>query len=231
MLLIPKPLRLRVLLLHLIFSVLLIAGLTYLVFNRWYPGELLELQGGVPILGWVVGITLVVGPLLTFILFRPEKKRTRELVLDIALILALQVGAFGYGVWTLSIQRPTYLAFLHDRFFVITARDVLGAVPAEVEAIPPWSNGPRPVFVKLSFGAELEAAKTVYGLDEAPPMAMLPGAYAPLSEGRMRLKESGAAEIDTKTGLINVPVIGRAGKGMAFIEVEKGELLRIKSEE
>lgn len=229
--LISMSLRRRVFLIHATFSLLLIAGLCFWVLSRWYPGGLLALQGGTPILLAVIAITLVVGPLLTLILFRPEKKRTKELVLDIALILALQFGAFGYGVWTLSIQRPVYLAFLYDRFFLITPRDVLGAVPAEVEAIPRWSNGPRPVFVKLSFGAQMEVAKTVYGLEEAPPMALLPGAYAPLSEGRMHLKliqEGEGVNPATQTGLLYVPIIGRSGKAQALIDVEKGTLVRIE---
>lgn len=223
-------LRHRVILIHAAFSLLLIAGLSFWVLTRWYPGGLLAVQGGETILLSVVAIALIIGPLLTLVLFQPKKKRTRELALDITLILALQIGAFGYGAWTLSIQRPTYLAFLHDRFFVITPQDVLGAVPAGVEAIPRWSNGPRPVFVKLSFGAQIEIAKTVYGLDEAPPMALLPGAYAPLSEGRAKFKliASEEARTTTQTGVIYVPIIGRAGKSQAVIDVEKGSLLRIE---
>lgn len=220
----------RVILIHTAFSLLLIAGLSLWVLTRWYPGGLLAVQGGEPILLSVAVITLALGPLLTLVLFRPKKKRTRELVLDISLILVLQLGAFGYGVWTLSIQRPVYLAFLHDRFFVVTPQDVLGVIPAEVETIPRWSNGPRPVFVKLSFGAQFEIAKTVYGLDEAPPMALLPGAYAPLSEGQSKfmILASEEAQTATQTGVIHVPIIGRAGKSQAVIDVEKGSLLRIE---
>ena len=227
----PTLLRRRVLIAHVAFSVLLIIGLFFWVLTRWYPGGLLTRVGGMPILLSVAAITLVVGPLLTLILFRPEKKRTRELALDMALILALQLGVFGYGAWTLSIQRPAYLAFLYDRFFVITPRDVLGNVTAEVKAVPPWSNGPRPVCVKLSYGAEREVVKTVYGLNEAPPMALLPGAYAPLSEGRTRFKfiqEDEKADSTKQTGVIHVPIIGRAGQAQAVMDVEKGTLLRIE---
>lgn len=226
----PSP-RLRVLVTHLGFSMLLVAGLAFWVLTRWYPGGLLGIQGGVPVMLWVIAITVIIGPLLTLILFRPEKKGRRELLFDLTLIVAIQLGAFGYGAWVLSVQRPVYLTFLYDRFFLITPQDVLGAVPAEVQAIPPWSNGPRPVFVKLSLGAQLEAATTVYGLDEAPPMALLPGAYAPLSEGRPRfqqLLESSETKSAAGNNLLHVPVVGRAGKAQAVIDASSGELLRIE---
>lgn len=227
----PTSLRVRVLVVHLAFSLLLVACLSFWVLTRWYPGSLLGIQGGVPILLWVIAITVISGPLLTLILFRPETKGRRELMFDLTLIVAIQLGAFGYGAWVLSVQRPVYLTFLYDRFFLITPQDVIGAVPAEIQAIQPWSRGPRPVFVKLSLGAQLEASTTVSKLDEAPPMALLPGSYAPLSEGRPRflqLLESGDAKPAAGNNLLRVPVVGRAGKAQAVIDASSGELLRIE---
>lgn len=229
---ISTGLRGRVLLIHIAFSVLLIALLCFWVLTRWYPGGLLTLQGGVYVLFTVATVTLGVGPLLTFVLFRPEKKKPRELILDITLILVLQMGAFGYGTWILSTQRPAYLAFIYDRFFIITAQDILGSIPPSVNTIQPWLDGPRPVFVTLSFGAEMEIVKTVYGLNDPPPMALLPGAYAPLSKGKERFKqiqqESGEANSGTPNNLMHVPIIGRADQAKAVIDVEKAELLRIE---
>lgn len=222
--------RLRVLASHLAFSILLVASLSFWVLTRWYPGGLLALQGGTRILLWVIAISVVVGPFLTFILFRPDRKQERELLLDVLLILALQFGAFGYGAWVLSIQRPTFLAFLHDRVFVITPRDTPGVIPAEVDAIPPWLNGPRPVFVRLSLGAQMEAAASLSHAEEAPPMALLPGGYAPLSEGRTRflqLFENSTNKTVESASLLRVPIIGRAGKGEAIIDIEKAELRTI----
>lgn len=229
---ISSVLRRRVLFIHIAFSVLLIALLCFWVLARWYPGGLLILQGGVSVLLTVAAVDLVIGPLLTFVLFRPENKRPRELVLDMTLILVLQMGAFGYGTWILSTQRPAYLAFIYDRFFIITAQDVLGSIPPSVKTIQPWLDGPLPVFVKLSFGAEMEIVKTVYGLNDPPPMALLPGAYAPLSKGKVRFtqiqQENGEAHSGTPNNLMRVPIIGRTDQAKAVIDVEKAELLRIE---
>lgn len=227
----PSSLRRRVLVAHTAFSALLVGALSVWVLTRWYPSGLLSVQGGMPILLSIAAITLVVGPLLTFIVFRPPMKGDRELALDLTLILILQLCAFGYGTWALSVQRPVYLAFLYDRFFLITPQDVIGTVPEDIQAIPLWSNGPRPVYVKLSLGAQLEAAATVSKFDEAPPMALQPGAYAPLSEGLPRFQQILERSDSKATGgndLLLAPVIGRAATAHAVIKVSSGELLRIE---
>ena len=226
-----SQLRRRVLSAHLASSTILIAALSSLIMTYLYPDGLVLLQGGKEILLWVGVVTLVLGPLLTFILFRPDTKGRRELALDLALILILQLGAFGYGTWVLSVQRPTYLAFLYDRFFVITSQDIVGAVPTEVESVSPWSKGPYPVFVKLSLRAQLEAARTITTQEEAPAMALLPGGYAQLAEGRSRfeqIRDSGEAKPPVENGVLWVQLIGRGGRMLAAIELSTGELLRIK---
>ena len=47
----------------------------------------------------VVGIDVVLGPLLTLIVFHPKKK---SLIWDLAVIVAVQLGALGYGVWVMA---------------------------------------------------------------------------------------------------------------------------------
>jgi len=227
----PRSVRFRTILAHAAFSLALVGGLAFWVLTHWYPAGLLDIQGGTSILIWVIGITFVVGPILTAILFRPDRKGKKELRFDFALVLVLQLSAFAYGAWTLSMQRPVYLAFLYDRFFVITPQDVIGAIPDEISAVSPWSNGPRPVFVKLSLSAQLEAASTVARLDEAPPMALLPGGYAPLAEGMPRFKEIQQNQETATTSpsdTITVPVIGRAGQARAVLDLKTAALVGIE---
>ncbi|BAL26208.1 hypothetical protein AZKH_3924 [Azoarcus sp. KH32C] len=226
----PRSARFRTILTHTAFSVALVGGLAFWVLTHWYPGGLLSVQGGTSILIWVIGITFVVGPILTAILFRPDRKGKKELRFDLVLILVLQLSLFAYGAWTLSIQRPIYLAFVYDRFFAITSQDVIGTVPNEVTAVPAWSNGPRPVFVKPSLAAQLEAVSTVGGFDEAPPTAFLAGGYAPLAEGVPRfnqMQQSPESDTTAQTSTLTVPVIGRAGEARAILDLKTGSLVGI----
>ena len=74
---------------HLSFSLLL--GLAVFALFRWvwYPDALFELGGAGKLMALVVGIDVVLGPLLTLIVFNPRK---RSLIWDLAVILALQIG-------------------------------------------------------------------------------------------------------------------------------------------
>lgn len=213
-------------LVHLGLSAVLVGALSYLTLTVWYPQALASIQGVWKILGLVVLVDVILGPALTFIVYAPRK---RTLVFDLGVIAAVQLAALVYGAWTIEAQRPAYLAYLHDRFFVVTERDILDEVPSEVIALPQWHGGPRPVFVKLSFAAQQEAAAAAETTFDTPAMALLAGAYAPLAE------YAGQLISNTASGFVAAPVvtakvIGRARQGVARIDASTGELLDISAD-
>lgn len=107
-------------LLHLALSVLVatIAGVT--IFTLWFPYPFRELAGGGHLFWTLVGIDIVCGPVLTAILFTPQKSRL-ALRIDMALIATLQLGALLYGIVSISNARPAVLAFEVDRFVGVAA--------------------------------------------------------------------------------------------------------------
>lgn len=223
--------RIRAFLVHLGFSALVLLAFWVFVLRLWYPDELLGLQGGWQIFGMLIGIDVVLGPLLTLIVYRVGK---RTLVLDLCVIVAIQLAAFGYGAWALSTQRPGHLVFLHDRFFVVSVADVPVSPREGASALSQGLTGPRPVFARLSFGAELQLGDAISRATEPPMMALLPEAYGPLSEGRARflqlLEEQAKKQSPGSAGskMLTVPVMGRVASGRAVIDVDKGELLRLE---
>lgn len=85
---------------------------------------------------WMLGVDMVCGPLLTWILIRPGKT-WRALGVDLVLIACLQWGALAYGVHALALSRPLAVVFEVDRFRVISYSDV----PEEEMAaasVPVW---------------------------------------------------------------------------------------------
>lgn len=73
---------------------------------------------------WVMlGVDLVCGPLLTWILIRPGKT-WRALGVDLLVIAFLQWGALAYGVYALAHSRPLAIVYEVDRFRVISYSDV-----------------------------------------------------------------------------------------------------------
>ena len=90
----------------------------------WYPGRLFSAVGGVELLRLLVCVDLVLGPLIMLIIFDAKKKLIK---LDVAIVLVCQLGFLGYGVHTIFVARPVYLAFVNDRFYMVRANEIASA--------------------------------------------------------------------------------------------------------
>lgn len=207
---------------HFGLSVLAVGAVCAVTLGVWYPSGLADLQGVWKILGILVGVDVVLGPSLTYVVFAPGK---RTLKFDLSVIALIQIAALAYGTWVISTQRPAYLAFMYDRFFVVAERDLLGKAPEEIANLPGWHGGPRPIFVKLSFGAQQEAAAATSSVD-TPAMALLPGAYAPLRDHADRLAMFDRTGTGAEGGTLRLPVVGRTGLGHAIVD-RSGDIVDI----
>lgn len=128
---------------HLLLS-LAIAGIAIaLLLGVWYPPPLFVAAGGKELLFLLVGVDVVIGPLITLIIFRPGK---RGLGFDLVAIGALQLAALIYGVGIVYLARPAFIVFVKDRFEVATAVELqpenLAAARFEEFRRPPLF-GPR----------------------------------------------------------------------------------------
>lgn len=104
--------------LHLLISVAIAAGALALMLLVWYPHPLFKAAGGDDLLFILVGVDVVIGPLITLLIFRTGK---RGLKFDLAVIGVLQLSALAYGVGIVYLARPAYIVFVRDRFEVVTA--------------------------------------------------------------------------------------------------------------
>ena len=95
-------------------------GLMYLGWYHWPGWYLADMP---TVLAIMVGVDVVLGPLLTFIVADPAKAR-RILARDVGAILLVQLVAFGYGVTTLWHGRPLYYAFSVNCLTVVQAQDI-----------------------------------------------------------------------------------------------------------
>jgi hypothetical protein len=119
---------------HLGLSALIASFSGALVFFVWFPFPYREISGGRSLFELVVAVDMVLGPLLTWVVFDVRKPR-KELVRDVATIGVLQLSALAYGLWSVYLARPVYLVYEVDRFVVVSAADVdpedlPGALPA-----------------------------------------------------------------------------------------------------
>ena len=138
--------RLKALGVHACISLLFAAGAAALVFWVWYPYPYREISGGRELFFLVMGVDVVLGPLVTFILFNPTKTR-RALTLDFSVVAVLQLSALVYGLWTVSVARPVYLAYEYNRFRVVHAIDVPHELLEKAQPAYRWLpwTGPKAV--------------------------------------------------------------------------------------
>lgn len=106
---------------HFSLCLIVAAVLLSLLWIVWYPAPLLQAVGGQEIVLMLLGIDVILGPLLTLVVFKSGK---RTLKMDLAVIAALQVAALVYGVYTLLAGRPVFIASLGDSFQVVQANDI-----------------------------------------------------------------------------------------------------------
>ncbi len=112
----------------------------------WYPSPFFEALGGARLIALIVGVDVVLGPLITLIVFDTRK---RNLKFDLATIVVLQLAALAYGVHIAFQARPVYLLFVKDRFEIVTANQLEPEQLAKVT---------RPEFKSVPFSGPWTAA-------------------------------------------------------------------------
>lgn len=106
--------------LHLTTSAIVVSLFLALTFFVLYPPPLFEVEGTLSAIQILLGVDIVLGPLLTLIVFKPGKP---SLKFDMAVIIAIQLAGFIYGAHVIVSERPAIVSFAVDRFVVISAAD------------------------------------------------------------------------------------------------------------
>ena len=113
--------KLKALSIHLGLSLVFVSLILGLVIYFWYPLEYLGITNFKGLVLLILSIDLVLGPLLTFVVFNPNKKSLR---FDLAAIAVIQVAALSYGVHALYQTHPLYITYNHGSFNLISANEV-----------------------------------------------------------------------------------------------------------
>ena len=228
----PVPWRAkgRAFCIHLLISLGVAALAAWLVFGLWFPYPYGELAGGRRLFLLLLAVDVVVGPLLTFVVFNPHK-RLREKMLDFTVIGLLQLAALGYGLWTVSQARPVHLVYEYSRLAVVTAAqlpdDQLEKAPPELRTLP-WT-GPTLLSLRPLQGAKEQFDSTMLAASGVPQAAQ-PELWQPYDAGRAEMLATAqplaglrqkypaqAALIDSEVaktgkpeaGLLYIPVLSR----------------------
>lgn len=171
--------KLRAAGIHLAICVVIGAAILTLFLAVWYPRPLFGAMGSGRLLATILAVDLVLGPLLTFIVFRRGKPSLR---FDLACIGVAQLLALGYGLHVAYMARPVYIAVLLSRGTVVRAGDVvLEPAPAPAFArTPTW--GLRYAAVLPPTDPAQRQDMLFRALEGQPDIDVRPGYYSELGE-------------------------------------------------
>jgi hypothetical protein len=227
---------------HLALSAIVAIAVVSLLLLVWYPGPLYEASGGGRLTFLLIAIDVVVGPVLTLLVFKAGKPGMK---FDLAVIAILQLAFLAYGLSVISAARPAFVVFAIDRFVAVSANQLTDERLAEASdpayARAPWT-GPVRVAAKrptdpgdedrvltsfLAGGGDLERFPKFYEPYEARGADA--GARArPLAE--LREKKDAAAIVDAfiarhpdADNLGWLPLVARSRDMTAVIRKDTGE--------
>lgn len=131
--------RLKSAAIHAAASLAVAMAISAVVFRIWFPGPIAEITGSSSLYWLVIGVDIICGPMLLLVIWNPRKSR-KELITDASILVAIQLAALSYGIWTLSQIRPVYIVFETDRLRMINPTEI---DPVDLAKAPDhWKNLP-----------------------------------------------------------------------------------------
>jgi hypothetical protein len=155
---------------HVVIGLLLISTIAVGVVLLWFPAGLWHVAGLQQLFGIMVAADIVLGPLLTLIVFRKGKP---GLKFDLFMIGLAQACFLAYGVYTLWLNRPLYLVGSDYSFALVFASEI-NEIVAEDKDGREWprfaGHGPWLVGVDLSSETAREEAAFAFAMGGGGPL-------------------------------------------------------------
>ena len=107
--------RLSAMAIHAMISAIVFVATAAILIFLFFPSIHFQINGGWQGLRLMFAIDLILGPLLTFLIFNPLKS-LREKIFDLSCVALVQLLALVYGFYTIYQQRPVLLlVYLTDK--------------------------------------------------------------------------------------------------------------------
>lgn len=173
---------------HLIVSVIFSLIASILVFFVWYPYPFGEISGGQELFRTIIIVDIVLGPLLTFILFNKKKSR-KELFFDLSVVGVMQVAALSYGLWAVSVARPIHVVFEYDRFRVIHASEISEELLKQSKIKIPLFSLSGPTYISLRPMKDSEQFDLTFQAFSGVEISGIPELWRPYEEAHKEVIE------------------------------------------
>lgn len=166
--------RVRAFLIHLAISFVIFLVLAYLIVIHWYPLPFFHTDGGWQGFRIIVGVNLVLGPLLTLIVYTPGKP---GLKLDLILIGLAQMVALTWGTWVTYTERPVAVVYTLKHFTPVSAK-LLSQVGVSQKNLTMYGKKtPVPVYVDLPQAPEEHQKYLAQAVSSGTPLYLFTDLY------------------------------------------------------
>lgn len=233
---------------HLGCCALVAALVLALVFLLWYPAPLDGISGVETILVIMLGADVALGPFVTLIIYEKGKKSLR---FDLTVVIAIQVLALAYGMYTVHEGRPTHLVFVKDRFELVAPADIEARARAAAADNPSAARDvfrPRWVAARMPASEQERQAMLFEALERGRDVHHHPRFYEPYSaqalaaaakaqplETLRRFNPQAIGEIEKLPATLGVPaeslrylpLKGPHRDGAVIVYAESGRVLRV----
>jgi hypothetical protein len=173
--------------LHLLASSVALSSILGALYFGWYRWPGWYLTDVVHVVMVMAGVDIVLGPLLTLIVARSSKPR-RELMRDIAMIVAVQLCALVYGTVSLWSGRPLYYAYSETILQLVQAYDIdanesaLG-IKQNPDLAPHWYSLPRWIWAPLPQDKDTAAKIVTSAVTGGDDVTSMPRYFKPWDQG------------------------------------------------
>jgi len=179
--------KIKAFLLHLMLSIGLLAIILLTIYFIWYPYPLLKAVGGEHIFLLLVVIDVILGPILTFIVYKKHKK---TLKFDLAVIGLIQVAALLYGIHSLLLAKPSWIVFNQNKFELVQYNQIIvNDIQGSQFTAKLWSK-PNFVAVELSSDVSKRSEQILQEVLTGISLAQQPENYVSLTSKNKQLISS-----------------------------------------
>ena len=173
---------------HLLCSSIVALLISVLIFFIWYPIPLAKAARVTYIFLMLLIVDVILGPLLSLIVYKTGKK---SLKFDLSVIILIQIAALCYGVFSIEQGRPAWLVYNVDRFELVRKNELVDTNIQHAQSQfqkPSWF---KPQYVATEFAKDTQQrsdemfAEVFSGIS----LAQRPERYVELTQAKAQIQQ------------------------------------------
>lgn len=183
-----KSKRLLAFLIHFCISLFVALCVAAVVYFVWYPQPLAKAMGVTNIFLIMLVIDVVLGSVLTLIVYKEGKK---SLKFDLSVIVVIQLLALIYGVFVIMQGRPVWIVFNADRFDAISYQEIDNRNIHKAKPIyqKPSLGSPKFVAAIMPVGVDERNDVVLESVFAGIDIAYRPNLYVPLFQEKINMQK------------------------------------------